>query len=203
MVLGGEWAWAIDFTGGEKVRVRGNANAPLTLVEFSDFTCGYCMKFFKETLPRIQAKYIDTGKIRYIYRDFPRGTEGAGMIGALASRCAGDQGRYWPMHDRLFSSGGRFDSGDVLSYAKSVGLEQAVFANCLRDGKYRSAILREKDEAQSMGFRGTPGFVLLRTSDSTGTGSEPPVMIPGAFPFDVFEEQIDQMLLALEPKRKG
>ena len=84
------------------VRVRGQANAPLTLIEYSDFTCGYCLKFFKRTWPRIQARYVDTGKVRFVYRDFPRGDQGPGLDAAVAARCAGAQGQYWAMHDRLF-----------------------------------------------------------------------------------------------------
>ncbi|MFO0766031.1 MAG: thioredoxin domain-containing protein [Nitrospiraceae bacterium] len=84
-------------------RVRGSAEAPLTIVEYSDFTCGYCLKFFKETWPRLQAKYVDTGKVRFLYKDYPRADQGPGVAAALAARCAGDQGAYWPMHDRLFA----------------------------------------------------------------------------------------------------
>ncbi len=72
-------------------RVQGKADAPLTLIEYSDFTCGYCLKFFKETLPKLQATYIDTGKVRFVYRDYPRADRGVGVEAAVAARCAGAQ----------------------------------------------------------------------------------------------------------------
>ena len=102
-------------------RVQGKVDAPLTLIEYSDFTCGYCMKFFKETLPKLQATYIDTGKIKFVYRDYPRADRGVGVEAAVAARCAGAQGRYWAMHDRLFGEGSRLDSGSFKSVAKSLG----------------------------------------------------------------------------------
>ena len=81
-------------------RMRGQANAPVTLIEYSDFTCGYCLKFFRETWPRIQARYVDTGKVKFLYRDYPRADQGPGLDAAMAARCAGVQGKYWPMQDR-------------------------------------------------------------------------------------------------------
>ena len=82
------------------------------------------MKFFKETLPRLQATYIDTGKVRFVYRDYPRADHGVGVEAAVAARCAGAQGQYWAMHDRLFGEGGRLDSGAFKGFAKSIGLDQ-------------------------------------------------------------------------------
>ena len=100
-------------------RVQGKSDAPLTLIEYSDFTCGYCLKFFQETLPRLQAAYLDTGKVKFVYRDYPRSDRGVGVEAAVAARCAGAQGRYWAMHDRLFGEGRRLDSGSFKRVAKS------------------------------------------------------------------------------------
>ena len=111
-------------------RVQGKADAPLTLIEYSDYTCGYCMKFFRETLPKLQATYIDTGKIKFVYRDYPRADRGVGVEAAVAARCAGAQGRYWAMHDRLFGEGSRLDSGSFKHAAKSLGLDQGEFGKC-------------------------------------------------------------------------
>ena len=90
-------------------RVRGNLDATVTMIEYSDFTCGFCLKFFKETWPRIQSRYVETGKVRFLYKDYPRADQGPGLAAAVAARCAGDQGAYWPMHDRLFAEGARLD----------------------------------------------------------------------------------------------
>ncbi|MGH7254798.1 MAG: DsbA family protein, partial [Nitrospirales bacterium] len=104
-------------------RLRGNPNAPITLLEFSDFTCGFCLKFFRDTWPRLKAKYVDTGKVRFLYRDYPRANEGPGLDAAIAARCAGDQGRYWDMHDRLFGSGVALRQVEFHRHAEALGLK--------------------------------------------------------------------------------
>ncbi len=171
------------------VRARGNPNAPVTLIEYSDFTCGFCKKFFIETWPRIQSKYVETGKLRFLYRDYPRASQGPAMDAAMAARCAGDQGRYWPMHDRLFD--GRLQHTEFQRHAKTIGLDLALFTKCVQEARHTDDIFRDKDEGQELGFRGTPGFLLMRTD---GMAKEPAIAIPGAFPFEVFEEQIDRLL---------
>jgi protein-disulfide isomerase len=174
-------------------RVQGKPDAPLTLVEYSDFTCGYCLKFFKETLPKLQATYIDTGKIKFVYRDYPRADRGVGVEAAIAARCAGAQGRYWAMHDRLFGEGSRLDSGSFKSAAKSVGLDQAEFGKCFDERRHLESIFQERREANRWGFHGTPGFILMETAAGP-TEKVPAVAIPGAFPFEAFAEEIDRML---------
>ncbi|MEK7235861.1 MAG: thioredoxin domain-containing protein [Nitrospirota bacterium] len=181
-------------------RIRGRADAPITLIEYSDFTCGYCVKFFKETWPRLQAKYIDTGKVRFVYRDYPRADQGVGVEAAVAARCAGSQGRYWPMHDRLFG-GGRLDPGSFKGYAKVIGLDQAAFAKCFDERQYLESIFQDRQEANRWGFHGTPGFILIRTVGGP-TEKEPAIAIPGAVPFEEFAEEIDRML-ATAPRSHG
>lgn len=174
-------------------RAQGKADAPLTLIEYSDFTCGYCLKFFKETLPKLQATYIDTGKVRFVYRDYPRADRGVGVEAAVAARCAGAQGRYWAMHDRLFGEGGRLDSGSFKTAAKSMGLDQAEFGKCFDERRHLESIFQDRREANRWGFHGTPGFILMQTVEGP-TEKVPAVAIPGAFPFDAFAEEIDRML---------
>jgi protein-disulfide isomerase len=174
-------------------RVQGKADAPLTLIEYSDFTCGYCLKFFKETLPKLQATYIDTGKIRFIYRDYPRADRGVGVEAAVAARCAGAQGRYWAMHDRLFGEGSRLDSGGFKSFAKTLGLDQEQFGKCFDERRHLESIFQDRREANRWGFHGTPGFILMQTVAGP-TEKVPAVAIPGAFPFEAFAEEIDRML---------
>ena len=174
-------------------RVRGRADAPITLVEYSDFTCGYCLKFFKETLPRLQAKYIDTGKVKFVYRDYPRADRGVGVEAAVAARCAGVQGRYWAMHDRLFGEGGRLDAGSFKTFAKSIGLDPVSFGKCFDERRHLESIFEDRQEANRWGFHGTPGFILMHTEGGP-TEKDPAVAIPGAFPFEAFAEEIDRML---------
>jgi protein-disulfide isomerase len=179
-------------------RTRGNPNAPVTLIEYSDFTCGYCVKFFRETWPRLREKYVETGKVRLLYRDYPRDPDGPAMTAALAARCAGDQGHYWDMHDRLF--GGAIDIDRLQAYAVTIGLNQPAFAACLRDAHHRPAILQDKEDGIRIGFVGTPGFVLLQTARA---GKDKPTGLPGAFPVGVFEQEINRLLKLSEVKNKG
>lgn len=174
-------------------RIRGRADAPLTLIEYSDFTCGYCLKFFKETLPQLQSKYIDTGKVRFVYRDYPRADRGVGVEAAVAARCAGVQGRYWAMHDRLFGEGARLDAGSFKAFAKSIGLDEASFNKCFDERRHLESIFADRQEANRWGFHGTPGFILMQTAAGP-TEKDPAVAIPGAFPFEAFAEEIDRML---------
>jgi len=188
-------------SGQAETRMRGQANAPVTLIEYSDFTCGYCLKFFRETWPRIQARYVDTGKVKFLYRDYPRADQGPGLDAALAARCAGGQGKYWAMHDRLFAEGGRIDQAVILRHAAAIGLTQATFERCLKEKSHVASIFEDREEANRWGFHGTPGFILMRTAGGP-TEKEPAIAIPGAFPFEMFAEEIDR-LLASAPHSRG
>ena len=136
---------------------------------------------------------MDTGKVRFLYKDYPRADQGPGLAAAVAARCSGDQGSYWPMHDRLFAEHGRLDTNTLLQHAKTLGLNHTMFSQCLRDGRHVQAIFQDREEANSWGFRGTPGFVLMRTAQQP-TVKDPAVAIPGAFPFESFAEEIDRLL---------
>ena len=156
-VIGGMLLWSVPVSAGNSgetdLRMRGQANAPVTLIEYSDFTCGFCLKFFKQTWPRIQARYVDTGKVRFVYRDFPRGDQGTGLDAATAARCAGEQGQYWGMHDRLFSEGGQLDKQVYRRHAATLSLDQAAFERCMSDGRFT----RTARKPISGGFMEPPG----------------------------------------------
>jgi protein-disulfide isomerase len=177
--------------------MRGEASAPVTLIEYSDFTCGYCSKFFHETWPRLHAKYVATGKVRFVYRDYPRGNSGPGLDAAVTARCAGEQDRYWMMHDYLFTRAGRVPANEAQRYAGTVGIEPAAFARCLDDRRHAERAFEDRAEAAALGFRGTPGFVILLTERPD---REPAVLIPGAVAYEVFEQQIERLLKTAVPK---
>ena len=173
----------------EDDRVRGNPQAPLTLLEYSDFTCGYCEKFFQETWPILFSEYIDTGKVRLVYRDFPRALSGPSVDTAMAARCAGEQGQYWAMHDRLFSSGDKFSTAQLRQQAEALQLDARQFASCFEASRYTQDIFKDRIEAGQLGVRGTPYFILYVTDQP-----QEAVPIPGAFPYEVFKEEIDKLL---------
>ncbi len=185
---------ATDFLVRDTDFVRGDPNAPVTVLEYSDFTCGYCEKFFHETFPRLLSEYIDTGKVRFVYRDFPRAPGGPGLHASKAARCAGEQDAYWPMHDRLFNSGQRFSVDQLRGHAKDLGLDGSKFSQCLDGETYVKEIYQDRIEGGTLGIRGTPGFVIFLTSLPKDGEI---VMIPGAFPYDVFQEEIEKVMKSL------
>lgn len=175
-------------------RSRGNPEAPVVLIEYSDFTCGYCQKFFRETWPKVKANYVDRGHVLFVYKDYPRADRGTGVQSAIAARCAGEQGQYWPMHDRLLDRR-RFDDAALARHAKALDLDLDAFHACRRAPRHLEEILQEKGQALRLGFRGTPGFILLRADRVQDESQEIPLIgIPGALPYEVFEEQIERLL---------
>ncbi len=170
--------------------VRGDPKAPITLVEYSDFTCHFCKKWFHDTFPKLLSKYIETGKVRFVYRDFPRGF-GSPLRAADAARCAGEQNAYWPMHDRLFNSNGQFSPENLNKFATELKLQQGQFSQCLDSHKYFSDIEKDLKDAGSLGIRGTPAFVLFPTQVSDDPNL---IVIPGAFPYETFKEEIEKLL---------
>ena len=173
----------------EDDRVRGNPEAPITLLEYSDFTCGYCEKFFQETWPILFSEYIDTGKVRLVYRDFPRALSGPSVDTALAARCAGEQGRYWAMHDRLFSGGNKFSPSQLRQQAQDLQLNAQQFDSCFEAAHHTTDIFKDRIVGGELGVRGTPFFIVYITNRP-----QQAVVLPGAFPYEAFKEEIDKLL---------
>ena len=169
----------------------GDPKAPVLVVEFSDFTCGYCGKFFRETLPELKTEYLKAGKVRFAYRDYPRDEEGWGLVAAHAARCAGEQGKFWDMHDRLFEQHARLGTGVIMQLAKDLHLNEKAFANCMDSEKHIEAILADRNMAVKLGFRGTPGFLIVKTD---GQRFSDAFTIPGAVRYDTFRNEIERLL---------
>ena len=169
----------------------GNQKAPVLIVEFSDFTCGYCGRFYRETLPALKTEYLDAGKVRFAYRDYPRDPEGWGLVAAHAARCAGEQGQFWGMHNRLFDQHARLGTGIIMQLAKDLHLNQKAFTACMDSQKHVPAIMADRDLATSLGFVGTPGFLVVRTDGRRFTET---IAIPGAVPYTTFQKEIDRLL---------
>ena len=175
--------------------MRGDPNAPITMIEFSDFQCPFCLKFHTQTLALIQKDYIDTGKVNFVYRDFPiQAIHPNAVPAALAAECADDQGMFWEYHDNLFDNqqnwGGLATASAVNTfkqYAAELGLDAVEFDACLDSGKYVDEIRNDLQAGQSYGVTGTPGFFI--GNDKIGY-----VNVSGAQPYSVFERVIDQLL---------
>ncbi|MFY9532044.1 MAG: thioredoxin domain-containing protein [Candidatus Acidiferrales bacterium] len=142
----------------DPARLRGNPNAPIIIVEFSDFQCPFCRKV-QPTLKNLLAKY--EGKVSLAYRDFPlREIHPEAQLVAESSRCAGEQGRFWEYHDLLFTSSGRLNRDGLVELARSLNLDEKQFDSCVSSGKYTTQIERDLQDGISAGVRGTPGFFI-------------------------------------------
>jgi len=166
--------------------VLGEQSAPVTVIEYSDFQCPFCGKFFKEIEPTLREKYIKTGKVKFIYRNFAfLGQES--LWAASAARCAGEQGKFWQYHDYLYGnqSGenqGAFNKSNLKGFASVLGLAQEKFDSCLDSEKYTGAIEKETKEGSAAGVSGTPASFINGT------------LYPGALPVAAFTKIIDNEL---------
>jgi protein-disulfide isomerase len=181
--------------------MRGDPKAKVTMIEFADFQCPFCAKFFNETLPQIDKEFIQTGKVRYIMRDYPlTALHPYAQKAAEAAGCAGEQGKYWQMHDKLFQNREKLEVPQLKEYAKTIGLDSQAFDVCLDTGKQASKVQKDLQEAQTLKVNGTPGFFIgLTTSGNTIKGT----YIEGAQPIELYRQVINQLLNQTDqPKKK-
>ena len=167
----------------------GQVDAPVTIVEFSDYQCPYCQRFATTILATLKRKYIDTGKVRYVFRDFPltqihpqaaKAHEGA--------HCAGEQHRYWAMHDLLFQNQEDLSVQALVRYAQEIGLDVEAFESCLDSGQHEAAIQQDIQAGAKAGVRGTPSFIIGKSgAGDTITG----MIVRGAQPLAKFQQVIE------------
>jgi protein-disulfide isomerase len=182
----------------EKVRVDvagmpalGRADAPVTLVEFTDLECPYCRAFHVNTFDRLKREYIDTGKLRFITRDFPLDIHPNARPAALAVRCAGEQDKFWEMRHGVTVNAAALNRDVYDRLARELGLDAGRFSDCIAANRYRAEIDRDVAEALKAGVNGTPTFVLGPTTPGTEVEGH---RIVGAQPFTVFETNIKALL---------
>src|SRR3989344_3697065 len=169
--------------------VLGAANAPVTIIEFSDFQCPYCRQFWRDTLPQIKANYIDKGLVKLVYRDFPLSNiHPSAQAAAEAGECAQSQGKFWEFHDAVFAaqdeqSAGTvaFTADDVKSWGAEVGLV-AAFNECVDSGSNRAEVLKDFQDGAKAGVGGTPTFFVNG------------IAVEGALPYTQFQQLLDQEL---------
>jgi protein-disulfide isomerase len=170
----------------------GNPEAPLTLIEFSDYQCPYCRRFFETTLPALKTEYIDTGKLRYIFRAFPLDRlHPQARKAAEAAHCAQEQGQYWAMHDLLFQHQKALQLEQLQAYARRLGLDSSTFAACLEEAKYASEVQKDIEDGAAAGVQRTPSFFLGKTSTSDTMQG---ISLSGARPITVFRQAIERLL---------
>jgi protein-disulfide isomerase len=164
---------------------RGNPDAPITMIEFSDFRCPFCARYATETEPRILSTYVDTGLVRLGYKHAAYQGEQS-MWASEASECAAEQDQFWPYYDHLIgllAEGERdFTREKLKGYAEEIGLDTAAFNACMDSERYAELVLNETRNAQALGIRGTPTFLING------------LPLVGAQPFVAFEQQIEPLL---------
>ncbi len=158
---------------------KGDKDAPVTIIEFSDYQCPYCAKFDMQTLPALEENYIKTGKVKFVYRDFPLGFHKNAQKASEASECADEQGKFWEMHDKIFQNQHALDAKSLKKYAQELGLETEKFNSCLDSGKMASEVQKDLSDGTSYGISGTPAFLING------------ILVSGAQPFNVFQEIIE------------
>ena len=139
---------------------RGNANARVAIIEYSDYQCPFCARHVSQTYPQIDKEYIATGKVKYIFRDLPLSFHPHAFKAAEASQCGREQGKFWEMHDRLFANQKLLAPADLTKHAEALGLNVAKFQQCMDSGKYADEIRREASQANTWGIEGTPTFIV-------------------------------------------
>jgi len=170
----------------------GRPDAPLTMVEFTDYQCPYCRRFAAEVWPKLKREYIDTGKLRYIARDLPLQFHASAAPAAEAAHCAGEQGKFWEMHAALLGGAADLQSGGIERRASALGLDMATFGECVARRTYAELIAAHVHEADAVGIDGTPGFVVGRVSGNELEG----VRVEGALPYEEFAELLRELLAA-------
>lgn len=170
----------------------GPKNAKVTIIEFSDYQCPFCRSFWRNTLEQIKTEYINSGKsVKFVYRDFPLSQiHPLAQKYAEAAECAGDQGKYWEMHDKIFQEQDKLGQGtigtytvdDIKKWARELGLNGSEFNQCLDSGKHAEEVKKDFDDGVAAGVNGTPTFFI--------NGQ----VLVGAQPFESFKTIIDQEL---------
>lgn len=180
--------------------VLGDKNAPVTMIEFSDYECPFCKRHFTDVYPQIKKDYIDTGKAKLVYRDFiavpthnPLATSEA-----MAAECSREQGGdsvYFRYHDEIFkrttSNGNGLAVTELPKIATSLGLNAAAFQQCLDSNKYKTEVEKDIADASKVGVNGTPSFFVGKSSQN---GTIDGTIIVGAQPYSAFKVIIDEML---------
>ena len=175
--------------------VKGDPNAPVTIVEFSDFQCPFCARFSTQTLPALQEEYIDTGKVKLVYRDFPIDNLHANARQVhIASECADEQGKFWEYHDVLFENQrqwNKLNPSDLIDqlnqYATSMELDSTSFNSCLSSQSIAEEVNADYIQATQYGSTGTPTFFI-------GDEENGFIKLVGAQPFTAFQRAINMYL---------
>jgi protein-disulfide isomerase len=172
--------------------VIGKADAPLTMIEFTDMQCPYCRQFHLTTFDQLKKNYIDTGKLRYVSRDFPLDAiHPQAQAAAKAVRCAGEQGRFWDLRHQVLLNNAQLNPAMVSTLAEDLRLDMPAFRGCVdQPARFDVDIKKDVTDGTSIGVSGTPSFVIGRSTPNGVDG----VLLVGALPYTVFEARFKELL---------
>jgi len=168
----------------------GRDDAPVTIVEFTDYQCPFCRKYHTENFAQLKKNYIDTGKVRFVSRDLPLGFHANAQRAAEAAWCAGEQKKYWELRDTMINNASDLSADAILRYAQSNALDIPSFKTCSDSGKYKAEIQKGIADAGALGINATPSFVIGKTTKDAMDGDR----VVGAVPESVFESEIQKFI---------
>jgi protein-disulfide isomerase len=178
---------------------KGDPKAKVTLVEFSDYQCPYCARHVLKTMPLLEKRYIRTGQVKYVFKDFPiERIHPQAFKAHEAANCANEQGQYWAFHDRLFANQRAFAPQELLAHGKALGLNPDRFSQCLADGKYAAKIRKDLAAGRKAGVNGTPMFFIGFTKPNSPE-LKAIRMVWGAQPYPIFKQQTSPRPNAAHP----
>ena len=180
---------------------EGDPAAPVTMIEFSDFQCPFSARYTNETFPRLDQEYVRTGKVRYVFRDFPlENLHAYAHKLAEAGQWAAEQKQFWKLRARFFANQSALTSEDaVLDQVKPLGLDAMQLQKCLRDGRHHEQVNQEHATASADGVSGTPTF-FIGASDSTTNKIKVVKVIVGQQAYEIFQQTLDTVLAGVKPK---
>jgi protein-disulfide isomerase len=177
---------------------KGSAGARVAILEYSDFDCSYCAKYAVEIYPLIDHAYIQSGRVKYFFRDLPGPEHPNALFKARVARCAGEQDQFWGAHDRLFKDQSPFDGPGLVSFGTALGLDWERFNACITSDRHLEAIQRSAMGASRMRIHGTPAF-LIGTLSEDGTVLRAVKVFLGAESFQAFQSVLDDLLKPTQP----
>lgn len=172
----------------------GEKGPKVTIVEFSDYQCPLCSQYFNWTMGQLVDEYVKTGRVKYVYRDFPlESIHPLALKAAEGAHCAGELGKFWEMHDRLLRNQAAIEAKFLPLHAQVLRLDVPKFQQCLDSGRYTATVRESAAEGKKAGVRGTPWFLLGLTGPDD-TKLRPVTLVEGAQPYAVFKQAIDKLL---------
>jgi protein-disulfide isomerase len=175
--------------------MKGNKNAQVTLVEFTDYQCPFCGRHVRETWPQIEKDYVAKGKVKFVVREFPlESLHKNAFKAAEAAQCAAEQGKYFEMHDRLFANQNALETAQLPEHAAAIGLNAQKFKECMDSGKYAAQVRKDLAEGAKLGVTGTPTFFVGLTDPKDPKTVKSIRVIKGAQGYSAFQGTIDELL---------